>query len=82
MAKVTLGERRFQLTEKVKAAREEYHAIRNRVQYEVRKANPGLKEGDWVTFWDKVDNDPRVLIADARLLALCDAANIMGAEIE
>lgn len=82
MAKETLNQRRAALTEKVKQARQEYHNTYNLVKYEVRKANPGLKDKDWVTYYDKVDNDPRVQVANARLQALCDAANIMGAEID
>ena len=81
MAKVTLNERRAQLTEKVRQARQELENIQIKVKYEVRKANPGLKERDWAKFYQLVDDDPRVQVASARLLALCDAANIMGAEI-
>lgn len=81
MAKETLNQRRAALTEKVKQARQEFHNAENLAKYEIRKANPGLKENDWVKFYDMVEKDPRVQVAQARLLALCDAANIMGAEI-
>lgn len=78
----TLTQRREALTQKVKEARQEFINVENRVKYEVRKANPGLKERDWVAFYKKVEEDPRRMVAEARLLALCDAANIMGAEID
>ena len=78
MAKVTIAERRWQLTEKVKFARKEWENIRREVNHEIRKANPGI---DYWELWDKTDNDPLVLVANAKLLALCDAANIIGAEI-
>lgn len=82
LIKKTLNQRRAELTEKIKEARQEYHNIQSQVRYEVRKANPGLKERDWSAFYEIADNDPRVKVAEARLLALCDAANIMGAEID
>lgn len=82
MAKQTITERREALSQKVKEARQEYHNTRAKVKYEVRKANPSLKEKDWVTFYDLIDKDPRVQVAEAKLLALCEAANIMGADID
>ena len=82
MAKTTITERRWQLTQKVKFARQEFHNTRDLVKYEVRKANPGLESKDPFKFFDIVDNDSRVQIANARLLALCDAANIMGADLD
>ena len=82
MGTKTIKERREELTEKIKEARQEYHNAQALVKYEVRKANPGLKEKDWVKFYDLVENDARVQVAQARLLGLCDAANIMGAEID
>lgn len=78
---ITIKQRRTQLTEKVIKARQDWENTRKEVQYEVRKAHPGLKEEDWVLYWDMVDEDTRVLVAHARLRALCEAANIMGAEI-
>lgn len=80
--KETIRERREKLTAKVVEARREYHNIYNLVKHEVRKANPNLKETDWVKFYDLIDKDPRVMVANATLLALCEAANIMGAEID
>ena len=82
MVNPTLKQRRNQLTLKVKEARQEFYNIEKLVKYEVRKANPKLKEEDWVKFYELVENDPRYQVANARLLALCDAANIMGAEID
>lgn len=81
MARETLNERRAQLTQMVVQARQQFESIQVKVKYEVRKANPGLKESDWAKFYQLVDDDPRVQVAGARLLALCDAANVMGAEI-
>jgi len=81
MAKETLTEKREKLTALCVKAREEYHAAERKAKYEVRKANPGLKDKDWVAFYDLVEKDPEVRIANAKLLALCEAANIMGAEI-
>lgn len=81
MAKETLTQRRAALTEKVNEARQNYFKIFNLVKYEVRKANPGLQKSDWAKFYNYVECDIRVQLANARLKALCDAANIMGAEI-
>ena len=82
MAKETLNQRREKLTEMVRKARQDFHNTQNLVKYEVRKANPGLKEKDWVKYYSLVENDPRVQVANARLLALCDAANVMGAALD
>jgi vacuolar-type H+-ATPase subunit D/Vma8 len=78
LVKPTLNERRAQLTERVVAARQEWQRVRHEVNQQIRKANPG---GDYWDLWDQTDSDKRVAVAEARLLALCDAANIMGAEI-
>ena len=78
MAKETLNERRAKLTEKVVAARQEWQRVRREVNHEIKKANPGI---DYWELWAKTENDKRVAVAEAKLLALCDAANIMGAEI-
>lgn len=78
---LTIKQRRERLTEEIKTARQEFLNAERLVKYEVRKANPTLKEDDWVKFYQLVENDPRYQVANARLLALCDAANIMGAEI-
>lgn len=82
VVKPTLTQRREALTQEIRKARQEFCNVENKVKYEVRKANPGLKESDWVAYYKKVEDDPRVQVAQARLLALCDAANIMGAEID
>ena len=74
----TLTQRREALTQKVKEARVEWNHQKHIVEKEVRKANPGIK---WYDEMDLVEKDPRVQVANARLLALCDAANIMGADI-
>ena len=81
MVNPTLKQRRQHLTEEVIKARQEFQNTERLVKYEVRKANPKLKEEDWVKFYDLVESDSRYQVAQARLLALCDAANIMGAEI-
>lgn len=78
----TLNQRRAELTEKVRLARQEFHNVEIKVKYEVRKANPGLKENDWVKFYQLVESDVRYKVAEAKLSALCEAANIMGAELD
>ena len=78
---ITLKQRREQLTQKCTDARREYHNTFALVKHEVSKANPGLKEKNWVKFYNLIENDTRVQVANARLIALCDAANIMGADI-
>jgi len=78
----TLNQRRAELTEKVRLARQEFHNVEIKVKYEVRKANPGLKEKDWVKFYELVEADPRYQVASAVLTAYCEAANIMGAELD
>ena len=77
----TLNQRRAELTEKVRLARQELENVEIRVKYEVRKANPGLKESDWVKFYELVESDTRYKVAAAVLHAYCEAANIMGAEL-
>lgn len=78
----TLKQRRSELTEKVRLARQEFHNVEIKVKYEVRKANPKLKEENWVEYYKLVEADPRYQVAQAKLLALCDAANIMGADLD
>lgn len=78
----TINQRRYELTEKVRQARQEFYRVENLVKYEVRKANPKLKETDFWKYWELVEADPRYQVAAATLHALCDAANIMGAEID
>ena len=80
--KETITQRREKLTEKVRQARQEYHNIEIKVKYEVRKANPGLKESDWVAYYELVEQDTRLQIAAAVLSAYCEAARIMGAELD
>lgn len=79
--KETLTQRREKLTEKVRQARQEFHNTEIKVKYEVRKANPGLKERDWVKFYELVEADVRYKIAAAVLEAYCEAARIMGADL-
>ena len=78
----TINQRRAELTEKVRQARQTYHNIEIKVKYEVRKNNPGLKESDWVAYYKLVEQDTRLQLAAAALSAYCDAANIMGAELD
>ena len=78
MAKATINERRAALTDMVNKARNEWQIIRRDVNSAIRRANPGI---DYWELWDKTDNDPRVKVAEAKLMALCDAARIMGAEL-
>ena len=80
--KKTLKERRAELTEKVRQARQDFHNVQLKVKYEVRKEHPGLKETNWVEFYKLVDDDIRCKLAAERLMALCEAANIMGAELD
>lgn len=77
MAKETLNQRRERLTQEVKKARLEWNHQVHIVQLEVQKAHPDI---EWYEEADLVEKDPRVQVAVARLLALCDAANIMGAD--
>lgn len=74
----TLNQRRAELTEKVKAARQEFLNIERMLKHDVRKAHPDM---DWWEQMSLVETDSRYQVANARLLALCDAANIMGAEL-
>ena len=78
MVNPTLKQRRQKLTEMVVQARQEFLNAERLVKHEVRKANPNL---EWWEQFDLVQKDPRWQVANARLLALCDAANVMGAEI-
>ena len=80
--KETITQRREKLTEKVRQARQAYYSIEEKVRYEVRKNNPGLKEADWVAYYKLVESNPELQKAEAVLQAYCEAANIMGAEIE
>ena len=77
--KPTITQRRAALTELVKKARTEWQAIVRKVDYQIRKEHPELK---WYEQFELRESNPEVIKADARLLALCDAANIMGAEID
>ena len=77
----TIKQRRAQLTEKCNRARQEWENAVRLAKYTIRTAHPGLKEKDWAKFYELVDNDIRVMLANVKLQALCDAANIMGAEI-
>ena len=77
--KPTITQRRAQLTEAVKKARDEYQAIVRRVDHQVRKEHKDLP---WYKQFEIRESDPEVIRANATLLALCHAANIMGADIE
>ena len=77
MVNPTLKQRRQKLTEMVVQARQEFLNTERFVKHEVRKANPNL---EWWEQFDLVQKDSRWQVANARLLALCDAANVMGAE--
>ena len=81
MVQKTLKQRRSELTEKVRLARQEFHSVEIKVKYEVRICFPNLKEENWVEYYKLVEADPRYQVAQAKLLALCDAANIMGADL-
>ena len=78
MAKETLNQRRAKLTEKIVKARQDWRNTRNMVEHEVKTKFPHF---EWWQQAEMVDNDVRVQVANATLLALCDAANIMGAEL-
>ena len=77
--KPTITQRRAALTEAVKKARAEYQAIVRKVDYQVRKEHKDLP---WYEQFELRESNPEVIKANERLLALCDAANIMGAEID
>jgi len=79
MANLTIKERREQLTEKIRKARAHFLATETMVRREVKKKQPNL---EWWQQAAEVEKDPRVRVAHATLLALCEAANIMGAEID
>lgn len=67
-------QRLYDLTTK---ARKEFFEAERKAKYEVRKAHPELK---WFEQMDEVEKNPEVIKANARLLALCDACNLMGIE--
>lgn len=75
--KATIKIRKQWLYDATTKARKEFHEIERRVRYEVRKAHPELK---WFEQMDIVDANPEVIKANARLLALCDACNLIGIE--
>lgn len=77
--KPTITQRRAQLTEMVKKARQDYQAIVRKVDHQIRKEHKDLP---WYKQFELREADPEVIKANATLLALCDAANVMGAEIE
>lgn len=78
MAKETLNQKRAKLTDLVVKARLEWNHQKHIVEKEVKKNHPGLQ---WYEEMDLVEDDPRVQVANARLMALCEAANIIGAEL-
>lgn len=78
MAKQTLTEKKAALTKKCVEARKELFDTKRIVEAEIKKAHPGL---EWYEELDELEKDPRYQVANARLQALCDAANIMGADI-
>ena len=78
MAMQTLTQMRATLTKKCVEARKELFDTKRIVEAEIKKAHPELK---WYEELDELEKDPRYQVANARLQALCDAANIMGAEI-
>lgn len=79
MAKETLTQRREKLTERCRKARLEWNHQKHIVEKEVKQNHPGLL---WYEEMDLVEKDPRVEKAAAVLYAYCEAANIMGAEID
>ena len=78
MVGITIKQRRAMLTEEVKKARQEFFNAKRLVEHELKQNHPELK---WYEELEEVEKDPRYQVANARLMALCDAANIMGAEI-
>lgn len=79
MARETMAEKKAKLNALIQKARGHYHATVRMVGTEVNRKEPNL---EWWQKQAKVEEDPRVRIANERLLALCDAANIMGVEID
>lgn len=79
LLKPSLTQRRAKLTEMVKKAREHYLATVRKVDYQIRKEHKDLP---WYKQFELREADLEVVKANERLLALCEAANVMGAEIE
>ena len=77
MVGITIKQRRAQLTEKCTKARAHFLATEKMVRRDIDRKYPNL---EWYKKSELVEKDPRYIEANTRLLALCDAANIMGAD--
>ena len=76
----TLNEMRAELTQKATTARAHYYATKRDAKLRIVKENKGKGLSEWDIF-DLVEKDSKVLEAQARLLAICDCCNIIGADI-
>lgn len=77
MAKETIKERKQELYDKTTEARANFHTVKNMLSAKVKKEHPELA---WYERFDLVIKDSEYIKAESRLLALCDACNIMGIE--
>lgn len=75
--KDTIKQRKQKLYDETTKARSHFHAVERKVSGEVAKKHPELK---WYEQMDIVEKDAEYIKAQARLLALCDACNIIGIE--
>lgn len=75
---MTIKERREKLTAEIVKARDHYLATEREMRHKAKKENPNL---EWYEIMDIVESEPKFIAAKERLLALCDAARIMGADI-
>ena len=75
--KQTSKERKQALYDATTKARSHFLAVEKKVRDRVKREHPEL---EWYERMELEEKDPERIAAESRLLALCDACNIMGIE--
>ena len=73
----TLKIRKQRLYEAATKARNHFLAVEGRLKLKAKKEHPEL---EWFKVMELVEQDPEYIRAEAKLLAICEACNIMGVE--
>lgn len=75
--KEPMKQRKQNLYDETTKARSHFLAVERKVRARVEKEHPEL---EWFDQMDIVEKDVEYIKANTRLLALCDACNILGIE--